>query len=85
MVCEFLPQQYKKRLLEIARVEDLESIGYTTRGAYNSKRAGIISDDRCEKLVQTLGEKALPIIEEALHEFEREVKELRRSHGDVNE
>ncbi|MBB5253515.1 hypothetical protein [Sulfurisphaera ohwakuensis] len=85
MVCEFLPQQYKKRLLEIANIEDLERVGYTRRAAYNAKRLRVISDDRCEKLVQTLGEKAWPIIEEALREFEREVKELKRSHGDMNE
>ena len=84
MVCEFLPKEYKKRLLEVAEVEDLEEIGYTRRGAYNAKREGIISDERCERLVEVLGERALPVVEEALREFERQVGELRRSLGEVN-
>jgi hypothetical protein len=79
MVCEFLSKEYKKRLMRIAEVKDLMSIGYTKKSAYNSRLAGIISDERCEKLVRVLGERALPIIEEALHEFERQVEELKRS------
>jgi hypothetical protein len=79
MVCEFLSKEYKSKLMRIAEVKDLMSIGYTRKSAYNSRLAGIISDERCEKLVHVLGERALPIIEEALHEFERQVEELKRS------
>jgi hypothetical protein len=79
MVCEFLSKEYKKRLMKTAEVKDLMSIGYTRKSAYNSRLAGIISDERCEKLIHILGERALPIIEEALHEFERQVEELKRS------
>lgn len=79
MVCEFLSKEYKSKLMRIAEVKDLMSIGYTRKSAYNSRLAGIISDERCEKLVHVLGERALPIIEEALHEFERQIEELKRS------
>jgi hypothetical protein len=79
MVCEFLSKEYKSKLMRIAEVKDLMSIGYTKKSAYNSRLAGIISDERCEKLVHVLGERALPIIEEALHEFERQFEELKRS------
>jgi len=79
MVCEFLSKEYKSKLMRIAEVKDLISIGYTKKSAYNSRLAGIISDERCEKLIHILGERALPIIEEALHEFERQVEELKRS------
>jgi hypothetical protein len=79
MVCEFLSKEYKKRLMKIAEVKDLMSIGYTRKSAYNSRLVGIISDERCEKLVHVLGERAIPILEEALHEFESQVEELKRS------
>jgi hypothetical protein len=79
MVCEFLSKEYKKKLMNVAEVKDLISIGYTKKSAYNSRLAGVISDERCEKLVRVLGERALPIIEEALREFERQVMELKRS------
>ena len=77
MVCEFLPQEYKRKLLEVATIEDLVEAGYTPRGAYNTKRAGVISDERCERLVEVLGERALPVIEEALDEFTAEVEQFR--------
>jgi len=79
MVCEFLSKEYKKRLMKIAEVKDLMSIGYTRKSAYNSRLVGIISDERCERLVHVLGERAIPILEEALHEFESQVEELKRS------
>ena len=78
-MCEFLSKEYKSKLMKNANIEDLISIGYTKKSAYNSRLAGIISDERCEKLIHILGERALPIIEEALHEFERQVEELKRS------
>ena len=85
MVCEFLPSNYKRKLVEVASVEDLENAGYSKKGAYTAKEKLVISDDRCERLVEVLGDRALPIVEEALHEFEREVERLRRSYGDRND
>ncbi len=79
MVCEFLSKEYKKKLLKVAEIKDLITIGYTRKSAYNSRLVGIISDERCEKLVHVLGERAIPILEEALHEFERQIEELKRS------
>jgi len=75
MVCEFLPPKYKKQLLEIATIDDLtnEEVGYTKGGAYKAKEKGVISDERCEKLIAVLGEKARPILIEALKEFASQV------------
>ena len=77
MICEFLPLEYKKRLLRLATVDDLKKVGYTLRSAYNAKRLEIISDERCDRLIKVLGKKALPIVEEALHEFAKNVCGLR--------
>lgn len=80
MVCEFLTPEFKKKLLlEVAEIRDLRVVGYTKKGAYNAKETGMMSDERCEKLVYVLGERAIPILEEALHEFERQIEELKRS------
>ncbi len=54
MVCEFLSPEYKQRLLEIATIDDLVSAGYLKSGAYKAKEKGVLSDERCEKLVQLL-------------------------------
>ena len=81
MVCEFLPKRYKERLIEIASTDDLVSIGYTRKSARNVKNHKIISDERCEQLVKTLGTRALPIVEEALQEFTTEVNNLREGLG----
>jgi hypothetical protein len=78
MVCEYLTPKFKKKLLEIAEIKDLRAIGYTKKGAYNAKESGIMSDERCEKLVQVLGSRAIPTIEEALQEFTYQVNELER-------
>jgi len=69
MVCEFLPVKYKQQLLEIATVDDLIASGFTKGGAYKAKEKGVLSDERCEKLVVILGDKARPILLEALKEF----------------
>jgi hypothetical protein len=69
MVCEFLSTEYKKKLLEIAEIGELMAIGYTKKSAYNVRELGIISDERCEKLVNILGEKARPVLTQALREF----------------
>jgi hypothetical protein len=73
MVCEFLPIEYKRRLLEIAAIDDLMSSGFTKAGAYKAKEKGVLSDERCEKLIEVLGEKARPILVEALKEFALQV------------
>jgi hypothetical protein len=81
MVCEFLPTEYKKKLLEVAEIGELMAIGYTKKSAYNVRELGVISDERCEKLIQVLGKRAIPIIDEALHEFEKQVDELKKKLG----
>ena len=69
MVCEFLPVKYKRMLLEIATIEDLVKSGYLKSGAYKAKEKGVLSDERCEKLIIILGEKARPVLTQALKEF----------------
>ena len=76
MVCEFLPQSLKRKLLEIATVEDLVGAGFSKRGAYNAKKAEVISDERCEKLVHVMGDRALPVVREAFSWFKEELQEL---------
>jgi hypothetical protein len=73
MVCEFLPIKYKQQLLEIAEIDDLMLSGFTKAGAYKAKEKGVISDEKCEKLVEVLGEKARVILVEALKEFASQV------------
>jgi len=70
-ICKFLPVQYKRKLLEIATIDDLTSevVGYTKPGAYKAKEKGVISDKMCECLLQVLGDKARPILLQALQEF----------------
>ena len=74
MVCEFLPVKYKRMLLEIATIEDLVKSGYLKSGAYKAKERGVISDEKCEKLVQVLGNKARPILVDAIKEFASQIK-----------
>jgi hypothetical protein len=69
MVCEFLPVEYKRKLLEIASIDDLVTAGYQKTGAYKAKEKGVISDEKCEQLVQVLGAKARPILLQALLEL----------------
>jgi len=70
-ICKFLPPKYKKMLLELATIDDLtnEEVGYTKYGAYKAKQKGVISDERCECLLKVLGDKARPILIQALREF----------------
>jgi hypothetical protein len=69
-VCEFLPSSYKQKLLEIATIDELMNSGFETKsGAYKAKEKGVISDKKCEKLIQVLGDKARPILLQALIEF----------------
>ena len=70
MVCEFLSTDYKRKLLEIATIDELMKSGFETKaGAYKAKEKGVISDDKCEKLVQVLGDKARLVLLQALREF----------------
>jgi hypothetical protein len=70
MVCEFLSPEYKRKLLEIATVDELIKSGFETKtGAYKAKERGVISDEKCEKLVKILGDKARPVLLQALREF----------------
>jgi hypothetical protein len=71
MVCEFLSPEYKQKLLEIATIDDLtdKKVGFSKSGAYKAKEKGVISDEKCEQLVQILGNKARPILLQALVEF----------------
>ncbi|MEJ2778620.1 hypothetical protein [Stygiolobus sp. RP850M] len=76
MVCEFLPVEYKRRLLQIATIEELQKVGYTKRTDYKAKEKGVISDDSCEELVRILGRRAKCMLKEALEEFENGVNVL---------
>jgi hypothetical protein len=69
MVCEFLPIDYKKMLIAIATIDELMEAGYSKPGAYKAKERGVISDEKCEKLVEILGNRARPIITDALKLF----------------
>jgi hypothetical protein len=74
MVCEFLPVKYKQILIEIATIDDLMQAGFTKAGAYKAKEKGVISDEKCEKLIQVLGEKARAVLLQALREFASQVE-----------
>ena len=69
MVCEFLPVEYKKMLIMIATIDDLMRAGYSKAGAYKAKERGVISDEKCEKLVEILGNRAREVIIDALKIF----------------
>jgi len=56
-------------LVEIATINDLVEAGYKKSGAYKAKEIGVISDERCEKLIIILQEKARPVLLQALQEF----------------
>jgi len=69
MVCEFLSPEYKQKLLEIASIDQLIDAGYTRAGAYKVKEKLVLSDEKCEKLVDILGDKARRVLINALKEF----------------
>ena len=56
-------------LITIATIDDLMKAGYTKAGAYKAKERGVISDEKCEKLVQVLGNKSREILIDALKMF----------------
>jgi len=69
MVCEFLPVEYKKMLITIATINDLMEAGYSKAGAYKAKERGVMSDEKCEKLIEVLGDKAREVLIDALKLF----------------
>jgi len=69
MVCEFLPTDYKKMLIAVATIDELMKAGYSKAGAYKAKERGVISDEKCEKLLEMLGNRARSIIIDALKLF----------------
>ena len=69
MVCEFLPVEYKKMLITIATIDDLIEAGYSKAGAYKAKERGVMSDEKCEKLIEVLGDKAREVLIDALKLF----------------
>jgi hypothetical protein len=73
MVCEFLPIEHKKMLIAIATIDDLMRAGYSRAGAYKAKERFIISDEKCEKLVEILGDRARDILIDALKQFAIEI------------
>jgi len=73
MVCEFLPIDYKKMLITIATIDELMNAGYSKAGAYKAKERGVISDEKCEALIQILGDRAREVLTDALKLFAIEV------------
>jgi len=69
MVCEFLPTDYKKMLIAIATIDELIEAGYSKAGAYKAKERGVMSDEKCEKLVEVLGDRAHEVLIAALKLF----------------
>jgi len=69
MVCEFLPTDYKKMLITIATIDELMRAGYSKSGAYKAKERGVISDEKCEALIQILGNRARDVLIDALKIF----------------
>ena len=69
MVCEFLPTDYKKMLIAITSIDELMEAGYSKAGAYKAKERGVMSDEKCEKLVEILGDRAREVLIAALKLF----------------
>ena len=69
MVCEFLPVEHKKMLITIATINDLMEAGYSKAGAYKAKERGVMSDEKCEKLIEVLGDRAREVLIDALKLF----------------
>jgi hypothetical protein len=82
MVCEFLTTQDKRKLMKMASLKELVKAGYKNEiSAYSARNLGIISDEKCEKLIQILGHRAVPIIEQALQEFTKQVNDFKQKFG----
>ena len=79
MVCEFLTTKDKRKLMKMASIQELVKVGYKNEiSAYSARNLGIMSDEKCEKLIQILGHRAVPIIEQALQEFTKQVNEFKQ-------
>jgi len=72
-VCEFLPIEHKKMLITIATIDDLMKAGYSKAGAYKAKERGVISDEKCEALIQILGDRSRDVLIDALKQFAIEI------------
>jgi len=46
----------------IATIDDLMEAGYSKAGAYKAKERGVMSDEKCEKLVEILGDRAREVL-----------------------
>jgi len=60
-------------LIAVATIDELMKAGYSKAGAYKAKERGVISDEKCEKLLEVLGNRARSIIIDALKLFAIEV------------
>ena len=72
-MCEFLPIEHKKMLITIATIDDLMKAGYSKAGAYKAKERGVISDEKCEALIQILGDRSRDVLIDALKQFAIEI------------
>ena len=59
----------KKMLIMIATIDDLIEAGYSKAGAYKAKERGVMSDEKCEKLIEVLGDRAREVLIDALKLF----------------
>jgi len=60
-------------LIAIATIDELMEAGYSKAGAYKAKERGVISDEKCEVLIQILGDRAREVLIGALKLFAIEV------------
>jgi len=68
--------------MKMASVYELVKAGYKNEiSAYSARNLGIMSDEKCEKLIQILGPRAFPIINQALQEFTKQVNDLKQKFG----
>ena len=82
MVCEFLRTRDKRLLMKMASTHELVKAGFKNEiSAYSARRQGIISDAKCEKLIQILGPRAIPIVDQALQEFTKQVQAFKQKFG----
>jgi len=56
-------------LITIATIDELMRAGYSKSGAYKAKERGVISDEKCEALIQILGNRARDVLIDALKIF----------------
>ena len=56
-------------LITIATINELIEAGYSKAGAYKAKERGVMSDEKCEALIQILGDRAREVLIAALKLF----------------